>query len=132
MLPLNLFGKHFACKFGVNTVCKECRKPLSKATWSRTSAEYRMWNRAKFRAKEKGLPFNLVIDDIEIPEFCPVLGVPFIEGDPDYTTSLDRLIPEKGYVKGNVMVMTNKANRMKSNATKEEVVKLLKFMEGVL
>ena len=89
-----------------------------------------MWNRAKFRAKEKGLPFDLVIDDIKIPEFCPVLGVPFIESDPDYTTSLDRLIPEKGYVKGNIMVMTNKANRMKSNATKEEVAKLLKFMEG--
>ncbi len=127
--PFEFFDLHARCYKGYNSVCKECRKPLSTASWARTTPEYRMWHRAKFRAREKDLPFNLEIADLVTPELCPVLGVPFIEGDSDYTTSLDKLDPKKGYVKGNVQVITNKANRLKNNGTLDELKKVVAYLE---
>lgn len=35
--------------------------------------------------------------------------------------SIDKVIPELGYVRGNVWVISNKANRIKNNATLEEL-----------
>ena len=126
--PFEAFDKHSKCFGGYNSVCKECRKPLSTMQWAKTTPEYRMWHRAKFRARREDLPFDISISDIEIPEVCPVLGVPFIEGDPNYTTSLDKIVPSKGYVKGNIIVMTNRANKLKNDATTKEIELLLEFM----
>lgn len=57
--------------------------------------------------------------------FCPVLGVPLVDGN----TSIDRIDPSKGYVPGNLQIISSKANRMKNNATVEE---LRRFAEWVL
>lgn len=100
----------------------------------RDKGKYLYYN-AKRRAKAKGLPFNLDREDIIIPTHCPVLGIPLmVNKNPESKTgdgspSLDRLIPELGYVKGNVVVMSHKANRMKSNATLDELKLLVKFLE---
>src|SRR6266446_762437 len=79
---------------------------------------------AKTRAKELGLPFNLCDADVEIPERCPVLDIPlkFNKGKrgPD-SPSIDRIRPEKGYVRGNVAVISMRANAIKTNATAEEL-----------
>lgn len=86
---------------------------------------------AKQRAKNQGLEFNLTIDDIAIPDKCPLLEVPFVAGEKgnyEYTPSLDRIDPTKGYIKGNVWVITKRANTMKNNATREE---LLKFADNI-
>jgi hypothetical protein len=91
-----------------------------------------MFKDAKRRALQKGLDFNITIDDIVIPDVCPVLGVPIFRGDGrpcDNSPSLDKIIPEKGYVKGNVRVISFRANSLKSNATLEEVRKILEYME---
>lgn len=83
-------------------------------------------------AKYKGIPFDLCEEDFDIPAVCPVLGIPlmFAEGGSptDNSPSLDKFIPELGYVKGNVAVISMKANRMKSNATVEDVERLLNWM----
>jgi len=79
---------------------------------------------AKKRAKTKNLPFDLKHEDILIPEICPVLGISLAisEGKCSASSpSLDRLIPELGYVKGNVRVISHKANTIKSNATVSEL-----------
>ena len=89
---------------------------------------YRLLTRAKNRAKTAGLDFDLTTDDIIIPDVCPVLGVPF-EYKTYYTASLDRIDSTKGYIKGNVQVMSHKANAMKNSATPEE---LIKFAQWVL
>lgn len=77
------------------------------------------------RAKVEGALFNLSVDDIVIPEICPLLGVPIIvHGGPKnlYSPSIDRLIPSLGYVKQNIRVISRKANFMKSSASKEELL----------
>ena len=97
----------------------------------RNHPENRMLMQAKQRAKRRNLEFNLTIDDIVIPVKCPLLGVPFVlgvQGNYEYTPSLDRIDPNKGYIKGNVWVITKKANSMKNSATKEE---LLKFADNI-
>lgn len=87
---------------------------------------------AKSRAKAKGVPFDIELSDIVIPDVCPVLGIPLFWGDKltNNTPSIDRLIPEKGYVKGNCVVISMKANRLKNNATKEELEAILKYLSG--
>jgi len=83
-----------------------------------------MWSLAKTRAKQKRLPFDLQISDIVIPKRCPMLGMDLVQGDGklhDASPTLDRTIPELGYVKGNVRVISYKANRAKNNLTLEEM-----------
>jgi hypothetical protein len=82
--------------------------------------------RAKKRASMKGVPFSLTEYDIKIPEVCPVLGIPLFKGTGKIVSnspSLDEIIPGIGYVVGNVQVISNKANAMKSNATPDELRK---------
>lgn len=84
-----------------------------------------MFQTVRNRAKDLGVPFNITVEDIKIPEFCPILGVkltPNCLGKKNlYVASLDRIIPELGYVKGNVAVISKKANMMKHNASLEEI-----------
>ena len=82
--------------------------------------EKRLLAAAKNRATTLGLPFDLTDADIFIPAVCPILGVPF-ERHTRYAPSLDRIKPELGYVKGNVWVISRKANLMKNDATPEEL-----------
>lgn len=67
-----------------------------------------------------------------IPENCPVFGTPIHLGNKklsDSSPTLDRFVPEKGYIKGNVFVISYRANRLKSDMTKEELKHLLKYMQ---
>jgi predicted DNA-binding antitoxin AbrB/MazE fold protein len=91
-------------------------------------------SRVKNRAKTDGIPFNLELEDIIVPEYCPVLGIKletiYGGGANQYgSPSLDRIYPEKGYVKGNVRVISNRANLLKSNATIEELECVLKNLK---
>ena len=86
-----------------------------------------MLQRVRGRARRKKYEFNLELIDILIPEMCPILGITIdkiVTGIPKYNSpSLDRIDNSKGYVKGNVMVISHKANAMKHNATPEELIK---------
>ncbi|HXQ35035.1 MAG TPA: hypothetical protein VN843_13560 [Anaerolineales bacterium] len=92
-----------------------------------------MWGAAKHRAKNKNLEFNIDWSDIHIPEKCPLLEIPLIRkqgsGMSANSPSLDRINPTKGYVKGNVWVISGKANAVKNNASIEEVRTLLSNWE---
>jgi hypothetical protein len=86
--------------------------------------EYEMLCQAKKRSKKKGLSFNLEISDIQIPERCPLLGIEIWFSGQVQTAaspSLDRINSALGYVKGNVWVISHRANTIKSNATLEEI-----------
>lgn len=88
--------------------------------------------RAEEAAKARGLDFNLSLEDVTIPECCPLLNILmfFDRENPRHsgTPSLDRLDSTKGYVKGNVWIISLKANIMKNNASKEE---LLVFAQNI-
>lgn len=89
---------------------------------------------AKHRASRRGLPFNISREDVPVPEFCPVLGIKLEvnSGKPQYNSpSIDRFIPELGYVKGNVTVISHRANTLKNNATVEELTKVVLWMKKV-
>ena len=104
---------------------------LEDQEWGLFGVEGSMLSRAKARAKEKRLLFNLELCDIKIPLLCPVFKTKLTVGVGCVTPtspSLDRIIPEKGYVKGNIQVMSHKANACKQDATPDE---LLLFSEWV-
>lgn len=93
-----------------------------------------MFMAAKFRAKQKSIPFTLTLSEMpNIPERCPVFGFELEKGGNgrglrDRSPSLDKIIPSLGYVAGNVQIISGKANKMKANATTEEIGKLYHYM----
>ena len=105
--------------------CRYCGAELTAENWCCKTCQVKFILRnAKQRALRYGLPFDLTEDDIVIPDRCPVLGIPLVfnEGNfKDDSPSLAQFIPEQGYVRGNVAVISHKANVMKSSATIQEV-----------
>ena len=107
--------------------------------------QYRLENKemwmctaSKVRAKQKNLPFNLSTEYLkEIwPEDnkCPALGIKMKKGDfcvTDHSPTLDRIIPELGYTKGNVQVVSALANRIMSDATVNQVMAVAKHYEKI-
>jgi hypothetical protein len=89
----------------------------------------RLLGEARKRARAKGLPMTLTVDDIVIPDRCPVLGIPLVfDGDRPNWPSLDRLNGPLGYVPGNVFVISHRANNLKNDATVTEVEAVLRYM----
>ena len=81
---------------------------------------------AKRRAKLKEIEFNLSLEDIVIPTLCPIFKVK-LEGR--HAPSIDRIDSNKGYTKDNIQIISSLANRMKWDASHEE---LIQFAKGVL
>lgn len=79
---------------------------------------------ARARAKANKLPFNLCIEDVRIPEFCPVFGIRLVRGDRIAAPSLDRFVPLRGYIRGNVSVISRRANELKNDASVFELCAL--------
>lgn len=100
----------------------------------RGSIRYELWRGAKQRAREKGLPFSIQVQGITIQERCPVLGIPL---EPNFggktgapgSPSLDRFDPPMGYVPGNTVVISQRANALKSDATVDEFTRLVQWVE---
>tara|TARA_R110002020_G_scaffold89062_4_gene217961 strand:+ start:3209 stop:3691 length:483 start_codon:yes stop_codon:yes gene_type:complete len=114
-------------------VVKETPRDPTNPRDAKELAMKRMLSGAKFRAQEKGLMFNLHYDDIQIPNLCPVLKIPLIpsQGMSDGSPSLDRMVPYLGYVKGNVRVISMKANRIKTDATSLELHQVLEYVKQI-
>jgi hypothetical protein len=94
----------------------------------------KVYSASKNRANKSGIEFSIDIDDVVLPNLCPILGVPLdfslsMGRRKRYGSSLDRIDNSKGYVKGNVWVISDLANRMKNNTNYEE---LISFAHGVL
>lgn len=88
---------------------------------------------AKGRAKKKGLPFEIKVEDIVVPEFCPILGIKMEFGDSKSrgnSPSLDRIKPELGYIHGNIAVISYRANRIKNDATADEHRRIADWMDA--
>lgn len=97
------------------------------------SPEYEMLRGAKQRAKQKGLAFDLRLEDIIVPATCPVLGIAIVAGAgggfPAHNSpSLDRVTPTNGYVRNNVRVISHRANTLKRDGTIEEFEKIIAYM----
>lgn len=108
-------------------ICKACARETSKR-WVRNNREQRMLINARNRAKNKGLDFDLELSDIVIPEYCPLLGIKILKaGDTgsspvNNSPTLDRIDNSRGYVKGNVWVVSHLANSIMTSATYEQIL----------
>lgn len=89
----------------------------------------------KHRANKLGLMFDLTCDDIVIPVLCPVLGIELAFGNKqmsECSPSVDRIDNSKGYTKDNIRVISMRANRLKSDASIEELTAILAYMSDPL
>lgn len=91
-----------------------------------------MLQNARTRARTAGVPFTITKEHIVIPTHCPILGIPLFpklgkQGGGDNSPSLDRIEPGLGYVPGNIIVISNRANRLKSDASVKELRDIASF-----
>jgi hypothetical protein len=100
--------------------------------FKRSSPKFYLLKNAKARAKLKSLECTITVNDFEIPEYCPCFGMRLEFGDKHYceeSPTLDRIDNAKGYVPGNVQVVSWKANRLKNNATRQDIETLLDWIK---
>jgi hypothetical protein len=134
-------------------VCKECsnrrqrayripdKNAASRLKWCKEMIEKNprkfLWYRIKWSAKARHLDFNLDVEDFVIPNFCEILGIPIsiscpkrggARRPPENSASVDRLDSKKGYVKGNIKIISHLANSLKSNGTAEQHEKIADYM----
>lgn len=126
--------------------CRQCSRIIEKARYQtkrelvsiqsrhkREDTVWRLLKGAKSTAKRKGLEYNITEDDIVIPEYCPYLLVPLTniqgQGFVSDNASIDRIDSSKGYIKGNIQIISRRANSMKNDATQEQ---LLMFAKQIL
>lgn len=86
----------------------------------------------RHRAKAKGIECTITAKDIVVPMHCPVLGIALESGvgTRNCSPSVDRFDNGRGYVSGNVNVISHRANRLKCDATIEELELVLSYMRG--
>lgn len=111
------------------TLCKKCNCNRVKSM----TPSFKMHQRAKQRAKKSGIDFNIEVSDIVVPDECPILGIKINvnSGKPGAyrnSPSLDRIDNNKGYIKGNIAVVSQLANAMKCHASKEELLAFARWV----
>jgi hypothetical protein len=105
--------------------------------YKRLDPRLKLFYAAKKRAKECGFEFSLSLDDIVIPETCPILGVPIEDGTGRgramgnhnlNSASIDRIDNDVGYSPKNIAVISRRANRIKNDSSLSELACILDYM----
>jgi hypothetical protein len=123
-----------SCGCQKNTlIAKANRRHGQSPRYSKWSPEYALYVGAKARAKRRGILFELALDDIIIPAYCPVLNLKLepnnkIAGAASPT--IDRVDNTKGYTKDNIRVISFRANSLKADATPDELEKILAYIKS--
>lgn len=105
-----------------------------------TAHRQRLWSacsNAKRRAASSGVPFDIDVDHLQeiFPKDwrCPILGIKLEWGERgglNSSPSLDRKDPNLGYIKGNVAFISQRANRLKQDASLEELERILSYLRN--
>lgn len=107
---------------------------LTTGQYMYESAKIRFENK-KLTCKQENIPFQISFDELEFPTHCPMLGIKL-----DYLTdkyrsdaypTFDRIDNTKGYIPGNVHVVSWKANRLKNNGSREELRKIVNYLDSI-
>ena len=138
-------GKEFELRHRLQKTCRrQCNRQAYKNRYPERDKKQRdYYNRTeekflsniKSRAKKSGIPFDLTLEDIVFPEVCPVLGIAlrrnYDKGSGYHadSPSLDKIDPKLGYIKGNVRIISSRANLLKSNAEVWELELVLKDLK---
>lgn len=124
--PVEDFHKDKRAKDQLTGKCRSCHNDVRKV-YRHNNPEAYMLASTKHQAKLRGLDFSITLEDVVIPQVCPVLGIPLKSGssgtgkiEPN-SASIDRIDSSKGYEPGNIQVISFMANSMKYNATPNEL-----------
>lgn len=133
--PLTSFYKQQAAPDGCGYTCKDCCLKRERRYRYNNPKKF-ILKRARSRARKGDIPFNITDDDFAIPKRCPVFDIPLVinkdgygghGGWTDNSPSLDRIIPDLGYVRGNVEVVSMKANRLKNDVPIGDLITLARY-----
>lgn len=152
-------SEYYKCskrKDGFSNECKQCASKRSKEAYTEEKkainyARAQQWKqdnpkslwvsyaveRAKRRAKEKNLPYDLSNKKIFsiVPDACPVFGTPFVFAGnvsaSDSSPSIDRIDPKKGYVLENIAIISVKANLIKNAYSAAELMQVALWLNGI-
>jgi len=135
-LNLNKFSliEKWNVNSGTKDICKKCSTKIRQTEklnrdWKVDAAKL-LYKNIKSRCKRTGREFSIELEDIIIPEKCPVFGFELKREDKQTwmsAPSVDRIDSSKGYIKGNVTVVSRRANILKRDATVEELELLLNY-----
>jgi t-SNARE complex subunit (syntaxin) len=114
--------------------CKKCSIKIRQTEklnrdWKVDAARL-LYKNIKSQCKRIGKEFSIELEDITIPEKCPVFGFDLKREDRQTwmcAPSVDRIDNSKGYIKGNVTVVSRRANILKKDATLEELEQLFNY-----
>jgi hypothetical protein len=144
--PIESFVKRKNVSTGRSNFCKECKNKeyvekrnnnwdyirigerIRERKLHNKDRRKRIIKHAKERSKISGLEFNLNMEDITIPDFCPVLNIPLDSSDRNHAPSLDRIDNSKGYIKSNVKIISNKANMIKRDSSIQTLLTICIYM----
>lgn len=102
------------------------------ARYMSTPAPERLWKLAKARAAKKEIEFDIAISDIVVPERCPIFESIILNShDLHSCPTLDRIDNRLGYVRGNVHVISHRANSIKGFATYDELTAVANYISGL-
>lgn len=118
---------------------REAKAAAHFAKWGDEEQDLYALKRLKYHnkrsnAKAKGHIFTVLFSEVEFPTHCPVFGIEldyYAEKMQENSVSFDAVKPELGYVVGNVVVMSWRANRIKNDGTPEEHRRIADFVESL-
>lgn len=116
---------HQKCREANNTRHAALRRQRKASGDAVRWALKKLLNDARRRARDKGIEFSIVIDDLPMPELCPIFGVNLVyQADGrrlDNSASIDRIDSRLGYTPDNVWIISWRANQIKNDATPAEM-----------
>ena len=135
--PTTEFNNNPKASDGFRAQCKGCLNEIYVERCNAKPQWYRFLHK-KANAKTSGIDFDLQYDELEWPVHCPVLGLELDysfgkrTGVPPNSPSFDRIDPNMGYVRGNVIIVSHLANAIKTNATVDQLKKVAAFYEQLI
>lgn len=152
---LSEFWRQRSKKNGLQAECKSCMRQRNNS-WQRKNKVTRtakkiaqinearrkdplraLWKNARERARNRGLEFTIRWEDLRVPSHCPILCIPLQSHlglgrtghHVDYSPSIDRIDNSRGYTPDNIVIVSYRANRLKSDASIEELRKIVEFYD---
>jgi len=118
--------------------CAKMARDLRKKKNRNFERSRGLFNEIKKRASKKDIKFEITKEDLRsiygTVKKCPILEIDidysenYIGGPNDNSPSIDRLIPELGYIKENISILSQRANRIKNNGSAEEHILIALWM----
>ncbi len=136
---LKLFNKNKQQKDGYSCYCIKCSRIRNNKKYKKLSLKHdwkieQTLRASKNRALKNNLEHTLTLEELKtlypVDNKCPILGIDLVWGFPkDSSPSLDRIDSSKGYTYENCQIISNRANRIKSDASLEELELVVQYLK---